>query len=130
MEMRCLERNRILMAVLLCAVGACATDRAPVPRASGSIVADVIIQVINQSPRDKRIVLEAGAREHHLGIVRGRSARSFSVPSGAGDSSGALRLEAREQPFPAVRSALFRMSPGDRVNWLLDRTGRGVALTR
>ena len=127
--MRCLERNRRLMALLTCAVSACANDVAPVQRAPSSIVADVVILVTNQSSRDKGIFLEAGVNEHRLGIVRGHSSRSFSVPSDAGDSTGALRLEARERPFPTVRSGVFRLSSGERVVWMLDQTGRGLALT-
>ena len=129
MEMRRLERNRLLMALLTCALGACARDVAPVPRTSGSIVTDVIIQVNNAASRDKAIFLEARAQEHRLGTVRGHSSRSFSVPSGAGDSTGTLRLEARELAYPTVRSGAFRLAPGDRVVWTLDRTGRAFALT-
>ena len=128
--MRCLERNRRLAALLMCAVGSCATDVAPLPRTPSSIVADVIIRVSNQSSRDKGIFLEAGAKEHRLGIVRGHSSRSFSVPSGAGDSTSALRLEARERPYSPLRSGVFRLSPGDRVIWMLDRSGRSLAITR
>lgn len=130
MEVWCLERNNLVMALLTCFASACAHDDAPPTRAPSSIVADVIIAVTNQTSQDKRIFLEAGVKEHPLGVVRGHSTRSFSVPSGAGDSTSDLRLQARQHPFAPVRSGVFRLSSGDRVAWLLDRNGRGRAVTR
>jgi hypothetical protein len=130
MEMRCLERNTLVMGLFACSVIACAREEPPAPRAARYIVADIIIAITNQTSRDKSIFLEAGSGEHRLGIVPGHSTRSFSVPRGAGDTTSDLRLEARELRTAAIRSGTFRLSSGDRVVWMLDSTGRGRAVTR
>ena len=130
MEIRSLERKNLLMALVACALGACAGDEPRAPEPPRYIVTGVAIYVTNQTSRDKGIFLHAGAKEHRLGVVRGHSSRSFSVPSGEGDSTSDLHLEAREQRAAAVRSGVFRLSSGDRVNWMLDKDGRGLAVTR
>jgi hypothetical protein len=108
----------------------CATDEPREPPASQSIVADVIIAVDNRSWRPMLIYVEAGQAEHSLGSVPGRSSRSFSLPSGAGDSTTNLQLEARERGAGArVRSQPFRVSSGQRISWTLQRSGTGTMTT-
>jgi hypothetical protein len=139
MEMRSSEGNktriaarRTLRAVLLASLlSGCAPDDEREPPASRSIVADVIIAVDNRSWRPMSIYVEAGQTEHSLGAVPGRSSRSFSLPSGAGDSTTDLQLEARERHAGArVRSRVFRVSSGQRISWTLQRSGSGTMTLR
>ena len=110
---------------------ACSADtRSEQPPAPHYIVADVIISVANETPRDKRIFLEAGPVEHILGDVPANSSRSFSVPGSAGDSTSELQLEARARAASNIRSAAFMLSSGKRVVWTLDKTGHGLLVSR
>jgi hypothetical protein len=110
---------------------ACTRDERQQPNASHYIVSDVIVAVTNQTSREKRIFLEVGKVEYSLGSVDGRSSRSFSMPSSAGDSTSELQLEARERRSPSgIRSGGFRVSSGQRVVWTLDQSGRGIVTTR
>jgi len=131
MQMRCWERKTNLLAVLAGILVACSSDaRSERPAAPRYIVADVIISVANETPRDKRIFLEAGPMEHILGDVPANSSRSFSVPSSAGDSTSELQLEARARATSNIRSAAFMPSSGKRVVWTLDKSGHGLLVTR
>ena len=133
MSMHSCERNRILMALYvgLAGASACARDEPPVPRAPLSIVADEIISVANETSNEKRIVLKGGTVEHTLGVVTGHSSRSFPMPSGLGDSTSALQLEARERrATTGLRSTTFLISSGKRVVWTLDKSGHGLLVTR
>ena len=134
MEIRRWERNLMVVALLAGGVPACAPDERPQPpqaQQARNIIADVIVLVTNQTPREKRIYLEAGAIEHPLGVVPAHSSRSFSVPSGTADSASALQLEAREaRGASGIRSGGFRLSSGQRVIWTLDDAGRSAVVTR
>jgi hypothetical protein len=129
--MRALERNTILMTVLCMPLANCARGEPEPARGSQSIVADVLISVANQTPREKHIFLQGSAIEHTLGVVPGNSSRSFSVPSAAGDSTSELRLEAREPRQAAgLRSSVFLLSSGKRVVWTLNEAGQGLLVNR
>ena len=139
MEMRSSEGNktriaarRTLLAVITASlISGCAPDDQREPPAPQSIVADVIIAVDNRGWRPMLIYVEAGQTEHSLGAVPGRSSRSFSLPSGAGDSTADLQLEARERGAGArVRSQPFRVASGQRISWTLQRSGTGTLTTR
>ena len=131
MQMRCWERKTNLLALLAGILIACSPDaRSERPAAPRYIVADVIISVANETPRDKRIFLEAGPTEHMLGDVPANSSRSFSLPSSAGDSTSELQLEARARAASNIRSSAFMLSSGKRVVWTLDKSGHGLLVTR
>jgi hypothetical protein len=114
--------NRVAGAVLVAAlVTACATDDSAQPRVPRSIVTDVILTVDNRTPRAVLIYLESGSWSDSLGMVARRSSRSFALPSGAGDSTSVLRLEARERRGVAgLRSQVFQLASGHQVVWTLD----------
>jgi hypothetical protein len=131
MQMRCWERKTNMLALLAGILAACSPDaRSEQPPAPRYIVADVIISVANETPRDKRIFLEAGPMEHILGDVPANSSRSFSLPSSAGDSTSELQLEARARATSNIRSSAFMLSSGKRVVWTLDKSGHGLLVTR
>ena len=131
MSMRVGERNRLLFAIGGVLMTACVRDEPQASRASHSIVADVVISVANQTPREETIFLEARDQRHELGVVPARSSRSFSVPSTAGDSATELRLDARaNRTTPGIRSTVFVLSSGRRVVWTLDAAGRGALANR
>lgn len=92
------------------------------------VVADVIVSVTNRSSDAMQIYAGTVALELPLGTVRGRSSRSFSLPSDLGQAPGPLHFEARGgQPMTAVRSDTFRVAPGQQVLWTVDgRTSRPV----
>jgi hypothetical protein len=130
MTMDRFARNVPLIMLILATLSACdREDALPRPRPE-SIMPDMIISVRNRTDRDKAIVLTIGAREHALGVVRARSSRGFSVPSGAGRASSKLHLEARDRLFPLVRSDTFHFSSGEWVDWTLDATGRALVIRR
>jgi hypothetical protein len=120
-----------MLALLAGSLIACSSDaRREPPPAPRYIVADVIISIANETPREKRIFLEAGAVEHILGDVPANSSRSFSVPSSAGDTTSQLQLEARARATSNIRSAAFMLSSGKRVVWTLDKSGHGLLVSR
>lgn len=132
MQMRCWEcKTKHMFALLAGSLIACSSDarREPTPTPR-YIVADVIISVANETPRVKRIFLEAGPVEHILGDVPANSSRSFSVPGSAADSTNELRLEARARATSNIRSATFVMSSGKRVVWTLDKAGHESLVSR
>ena len=131
MQIRCWECKTNVLALVAGSLIACAPDARPERSATPRyIVADIIISVANQTPRDKRIFLEAGPVEHMLGDVPANSSRSFSVPSGAGDSTNQLQLEARARATSKLRSSAFVLSSGKRVVWTLDKGGHELLVTR
>src|SRR5258706_11627338 len=73
-------------------------DPAPPPDAGEPhfVIADVIVSVANQSPRELQIYVGSRALEHSLGSVAGHSTRSFSLPSDLGQFAESLHFEARE----------------------------------
>ena len=82
---------------------------------------DVILTVDNRTPKPLRVYLESGARSDSLGSVPRQSIRSFSVPSGVGDSTE-LHLRALAPGSPTgIRSQAFHLVRGDQVVWTLDR---------
>jgi hypothetical protein len=104
--------------------GACTTTDPRDPHVSRSVVADVIVSVDNQTSRQMTIYLDAGATHDSLGVVLAKTTRSFSLPSGASDSTNALQLEARERRRGSgVRSGSFRLTPGHQVVWTLESAG-------
>lgn len=125
------ERNRVRIAMVGLLMAACSRDEQGESRASRSIVADAIISVSNQRPQEAHIFLQAMAQEHSLGVVPARSSRSFSVPSAVGQATTELRLEARtRRASPGIRSTIFLLASGRRVEWTLDTTGGGILVTR
>lgn len=95
------------------------------------VVADVIVSVTNQTPRALEIYLGTAALEEALGPVPGRASRSFSLPSGLGDSKGPLHFEARGRRVVAgIRSDTFSISPGERVLWTVGEGGKGTVTKR
>ena len=103
----------------------------PDTRAPRFIVADVMVSVSNQSAREMQIYVGSATQEHVLGPVPGRSSRSFSLPSGLGDSTRALHFEARAgRQTPGVRSDPFSVSPGEQVRWVIGERGGGTVTKR
>jgi hypothetical protein len=103
---------------------ACTTNDPRESHVSRSVVVDVIVSVDNQTSRPMTIYLDAGAMHDSLGVVLARSTRSFSLPSGASDSTNVLTLEARERwRGSGVRSGEFRLTPGHQVVWTLEKAG-------
>jgi hypothetical protein len=130
-QTRIAARSTLLAVVMAGLLSGCASDDQREPPTPQSIVADVIIAVDNRGWRPMLIYVEAGQTEHSLGAVPGRSSRSFSLPSGAGDSTTDLQLEARERRAGArVRSQPFRVSSGQRISWTLQRSGTGTITMR
>jgi hypothetical protein len=117
------------MAMLASMVVACTTDRDIDPRPGRSIVIDVILTIDNQRARSVMVYLESGTRSDTLGMVPRGANRSFALPSGAGDSTSVLRLEARERRS-VVRSRTFQVTPGHQVVWTLDQTSGGTMTMR
>ena len=98
---------------------------------SRRIVADVIVSVTNTTSRLQRLSLQVGATELALGEVPGRSSRSFSVPSGAGDSTVLLQMAARDgRSHNRTLSTGFHLASGQRAVWNLNESGRGVLTMR
>ena len=98
---------------------------------SRRIVADVIVSVTNATSRLQRISLQVGATELSLGEVPGHSSRSFSVPTGAGDSTVLLQMAARDgRSHNRTLSTGFHLVSGQRAVWNLDESGRGVLTMR
>lgn len=94
-------------------------------------MADVIVAVSNQSRREMRVYLLAGAAEHSLGEIPPRSSRSFSLPGGLGDSPDSMRFEARERRAGnGIRSNPFSLSHGQQVLWTFDEKGSGAVTTK
>ena len=110
---------------------ACERASPPVDATAHSVVADIIVSVSNQTARRMQIFLKGGATEHPLGVVAERSSRSFSLPSGLGESAGALRFEAREpRASTGIHSDAFSVSPGQQVLWAFDERGSRAVTTR
>ena len=124
-------RRALRVVVAASVLPACASNEpheSPGPR---YIVADVIVSVDNRTSRPMFIYVEAGAMQHVLGEIPKEASRSFSLPSGAGDSTSALQLEAREhRTTPGVRSDTFHVTSGQRVSWTLARDGSSAVTTR
>jgi len=109
-------------AAIAAVVIACDREPARELRASRSIVTDVVLVVENRTPEARWIYLRSGNQADSLGEVAHRSARSFSLPSSAGDSTTALQLEARgRRAVAGVRSPAFHLSSGHQVVWTLER---------
>ena len=115
-------------------VSACSRDKSRQPQAlaaSHEIIADVIVTVTNHTSRMKQVYLSAGQTRHTLGAVPERASRSFSVPSGAGDSTIALYMEANETGSSRLqRSDAFHLASGQRAIWTIDGNGTGVLTMR
>jgi hypothetical protein len=109
----------------------CSRARPPEAAAAHFVVADVIVSVTNQSPRELQIYVGTAALEHSLGRVPGRSSRSFSLPSGLGDSTGPLHFEARgRRDGISVRSDTFSVAAGQQVLWAIGESGSGSVTKR
>ena len=110
-----------------CSRGERAVNAAP---ASKSIMTDVVLTVDNRMPSLLIVYLESAGRIDSLGTVARGMTRSFSVPSGIGDSSTVLYLRARNRASaPGIRSQAFHLAPGEQVLWTVDRS-RSVVSTR
>jgi hypothetical protein len=117
--------------VLTGVLAACTADGQHEPRASRPIVADVILTIDNRTARGVVIYIEAGNTRDSLGVVPRRSSRSFPLPSAVGDSTSALRLEARAGRAAAdLRSDVFHVSSGHQVVWTIDRNRHGTVVMR
>jgi hypothetical protein len=128
-ERRPIARHAIRSLMIAAVVVACAPDLSHESRPSRSIVTDVIVTVENRTSQPSLIYLQFGDRSDSLGEVPRRSARSFSLPSSAGDSTTALQLEARHDPIvPGARSPSFHLSPGHQVIWTVDGVSSGVTM--
>ena len=113
-------------AAIAAVVIACNHEPAREPRASHSIVTDVVLVVENRTPEARWIYLRSANRSDSLGEVAHRSARSFSLPSSASDSTTVLHLEARgSRTVAGVRSPPFHLSSGRQVVWTLERADSG-----
>ena len=123
------NRTRGALLFLASAVMSC-TTRDPPAKRPGSVIADVIVSVSNETRSTQEVTLEAGASMHPLGVVRGQSSRAFSVPGVAGDSTRDLELVARRRSVASVRSGVFRLSPGNRAIRTLKETERSLRITR
>jgi hypothetical protein len=123
-------RNRTRGALLLVAsVMSCAPPDVPASR-PGSVIADVVVSITNETVSTQEVFLEAGASRHSLGVVRGQSSRAFPVPGEAGDSTRDLELVARRRSLAPVRSGVFRLSPGTRAIWTLKESERSLSIIR
>ena len=112
--------------VLIALVG-CKSAPPPTAGPPHFVVADVIVSVRNQSGRDIQVSLASATGDHPLGPVPGGSSRSFSLPSGLGESAGDLRFEARDRRG-AFRSNPFSLSAGQKVVWTIDERGSGAVI--
>ena len=117
--------QRLLCATLL-------TTCTPEARVDGDrgplVVADVMLTVINHSPRPARISLESDTLDHHLGDVSSSASRSFSLPSSLAGASSPLRLKAVHDGAQAIRSDDFDVQHGQKVVWTFTGTGRGTVV--
>lgn len=124
----------VLVLTISGTVPACSGDTGRPPQAltaSHEIIADVIVTVTNHTSRLKQIYLSAGQTRHTLGAVPERASRSFSVPSGAGDSTIALYMEASEAGSSDFqRSDAFHLASGQRAIWTIEGNGTGVLTMR
>lgn len=110
---------------------ACSADSRREAAPARSIVADIVVAIDNRTSRQAVIYLRADTAEYLLGAVAHNSSHAFSLPSGAGDSTIALWLEARDpEPGSAAQSHPFRLSSGHRVSWTLDGTRTGAVTMR
>ena len=101
------------------------------PGAPHFVVADVIVSVTNQGPRELQIYVGTAALARVLGPVPGHSTRSFSLPSRLGDSTRPLHFEARERRNSSgLRSGTFNISPGEQVRWSIGEHGSEVVTKR
>ena len=90
------------------------------------IIADVVVTVSSRMSREKQIYLSSGQGRLPLGAVARSSSRSFSVPSGAADSTAALRMEADDARGSRLnRSDFFHLASGQRAIWMIDGSGSG-----
>lgn len=110
---------------------ACSGNEQSAPPVSRSIIADVIVSVDNQTRNPLSIHVGAGSVTESLGVVSGRSVKSFAMPSGLGTPASLIQLEARGRKGRSnVRSASFTLSSGHRLIWTLDRTKNGTVTIR
>jgi hypothetical protein len=81
----------------------------------------------NQTAGALLIYVETDRLADVLGEVSRKSQRSFSIPSAIARSADELYLEARDSENRSVHvSSRFKLSPGIRVVWTIDRTGAPV----
>ena len=121
----------VLQIVFIAIIAACSSNDQSVPPVSRSIIADVIVSVDNQTMNPLSIHVGAGQVTESLGVVSGRSVKSFAMPGRLGTAASPIRLEARgRRGMSNVRSASFKMSAGHRLIWTLDRTRNGTVTIR
>ena len=121
----------IVQLMLIAVISACSGNEQSMRPVSRSIIADVIVSVDNQTMSPLSIHVGSGQVTESLGVVSGRSVKSFAMPSGLGPAESSMRLEARgRRGMSSVRSASFKMSSGHRLVWTLDRTKNGTVTIR
>jgi len=138
MKPRSGEHNRKLAApyvfwsvIIAALVSSCDSGERREPRSSRSIIADIILTIDNRTPQSVLVYLRSEGRSDSLGQVARRSTRSFSLPSGSGDSTTALRLEARRTRIgSSTLSTVFHLASGHQVVWALDQSRTGTLTMR
>lgn len=113
--------------LLLCAVlSACEPQTGARKPDHRSVVADIIVTVINRSGRGVQVSLESDTLGYVLGKVMSRASRSFSLPSRLGGSPSVLHLTAIHDGGSRVRSEAFQVHRGEKVVWTFGDEGRGT----
>ena len=124
-------RRAVGCVVIAGVVASCTADARHEPAPPRSIVTDVIVTIDNRTSHSASIYIASGAWSDSLGAVPGRSSRSFSVPSRAGDATSALRLRARAgRTSGTLQSSEFFLTSGHQVIWTLDETRNGTVTMR
>jgi hypothetical protein len=121
------RRHLALQALMWSIAFACAQDDRGEATVARPVVADAVILVKNQTAGALLIYVETDRLADVLGEVSRKSQRSFSIPSAIARSADELYLEARDSENRSVHvSSRFKLSPGIRVVWTIDRTGAAV----
>lgn len=131
--MRATKSRRLVRRVIAFGALLSGCNSAPQPDTGAPhfVIADVIVSITNQSPREMQIYVGTTALEHVLGGVPGRSSRSFSLPSDLGDPKGLLHFEARARRETAgIRSDTFSVAPGQQVLWTISEHSSGPVTKR
>lgn len=126
------RRSRRAVALLFAALNVtCTGNEQAAPPRQRSIIADVIVSVDNHTSNSVAIYVNTGAVSDSLGVVPGRSIKSFSMPWEVGAPLNLVWLEARgRHGAPDARSESFRLPSGHRIIWMLDRTRTGTVTMR
>ena len=93
-----------------------------------SVVADVILTVVNRSDWAVQVFLESDTLRYVLGDVTTRAVRSFSLPSRLGVTLPVLHLLAVRDGKVLGRSDGFQVRRGEKIVWTLEGQGRGTVM--